>query len=606
MIAARRRPLRCIEYGTLIYLALTGAGCHRRIHQQLPGALVACSVEPAVVDADTPVKVSIVPQGFPSRSILSYAYTVGAGKLEGSGKVVTVDTAGLAPGTYTVSVQVMDNGKDKDFRTANCKTEFSIKEPPKHPPVLSVAISPSSVRAGDRAKVTASGRSPNSRPLSYNCAASAGQLVGSGPEYTLETAGLPESNVTVNCTVSDDRELTATASAGLHISVPAPAPVAKAFGTLEVKGDATGPGRLDDKTQLDRFADFLTQNPDNKAVVVGYATEKELSLTDSKAPSLSAQRAVNAKNYLVRERGIDPRRVEVRSATGSKRTELWNVPAGATLSLEGAAPVDEHAIEAVHRVPLEGPVTITPVGALAQSFSDYINAKVAIAKQGQMDLIPPPSAVFAGDTFPLSAVITRPAEGQSMTAIAGQTGESEPPAVSGGQGVTGRNSVTKTPVNQISALLRVDDKMHVALKSETPGICTAPKDDDSSQQMDFRLPESGGSATWQWDIKASDKGDCVLKAFAYLVYCNPQVADCNQHPDRVPVLSKTMTVTIGVAQEAPWYARLAKAVFSAIQAHWTAILVFLLPGGAGYAAWQKWGRRGGSNRRKERTKNTRL
>ena len=48
-------------------------------------------------------------------------------------------------------------------------------------------------------------------------------------------------------------------------------------------------------------------------------------------PNLAAQRAVNTKDYLVKEKGIDASRISVRTdSTGTNEVDNYLVPAGAS------------------------------------------------------------------------------------------------------------------------------------------------------------------------------------------------------------------------------------------------------------------------------------
>jgi hypothetical protein len=309
------------------------------------------------VDAGAPVQISVTPGGFMPKRTLDYAYTSTGGKVSGTGMTSTVDTTGLAPGSYTVSAKVMDNGKGKHQQMASCTASFSVNQPPPmNPPVLSVSANPASVKAGDSSTITAVGSSPDNRPLSYTCTPSAGRLTGNGPTYTLETAGVPDSVVGVNCTVSDDRNLTASASTSVKVNVPM-APKATKFGSIEFARDTKRPTRVDNeaKGELDRYADALAASPDSKGVVVGYATAKENAVKkgSKQAPDFAAKRAVNTKEYVTREKGIDPARIEARSGQGEQTTDLWIVPAGATFPQAGTMAVDEAKVKAVPRVGLK-------------------------------------------------------------------------------------------------------------------------------------------------------------------------------------------------------------------------------------------------------------
>ena len=63
--------------------------------------------------------------------------------------------------------------------------------------------------------------------------------------------------------------------------------------------------------------------------------------------NLAAQRAYNAKQYLVIDKGIDASRIELRtSSADAPNTEIWLVPTGASFTGEGTTVIDESAITA--------------------------------------------------------------------------------------------------------------------------------------------------------------------------------------------------------------------------------------------------------------------
>ncbi len=70
---------------------------------------------------------------------------------------------------------------------------------------------------------------------------------------------------------------------------------------------------------------------------------------------LAAQRAVNTKDYLVSEKGIDPSRISVATRpTDSQQVENYLVPSGADSSADvtGTTPVDESMVKPQKRTPL--------------------------------------------------------------------------------------------------------------------------------------------------------------------------------------------------------------------------------------------------------------
>jgi hypothetical protein len=114
------------------------------------------------------------------------------------------------------------------------------------------------------------------------------------------------------------------------------------------------------KACLDQVAVNLQNQADAKVVIVGEST------ADEKAPkkgrhhhdeveNLAAQRAVNTKEYLVTDKGIDASRIAVvTGSTDGQTVEDYLVPAGATFTndVQGTTPVDETAVKPQVRKPL--------------------------------------------------------------------------------------------------------------------------------------------------------------------------------------------------------------------------------------------------------------
>ena len=64
-------------------------------------------------------------------------------------------------------------------------------------------------------------------------------------------------------------------------------------------------------------------------------------------PKLAAQRAVNTKDYLVKEKGIDASRIQVRTGTeAGKQVQNYLVPAGANFDsdVQGTTQVNEDSV----------------------------------------------------------------------------------------------------------------------------------------------------------------------------------------------------------------------------------------------------------------------
>ena len=72
----------------------------------------------------------------------------------------------------------------------------------------------------------------------------------------------------------------------------------------------------------------------------------------NKKPTAAAARAVNTKDYLVTEKGIDASRIMVYTGTDDAQTVTTTlIPAGAANPVASDTPVDESAVKAVPRTP---------------------------------------------------------------------------------------------------------------------------------------------------------------------------------------------------------------------------------------------------------------
>jgi outer membrane protein OmpA-like peptidoglycan-associated protein len=296
-----------------------------------------CSINPNTIMAGEPVTVTTTANNIPKGHSVTYNFTTTGGKATQKDNTVAIDTTGLAPGRYTVNSTVTDR-KAKKGGTATCSASFSVQAPPKHPPAISCSANPTTVQAGTPSTITATGQSPDNRPLTYNFTASGGRITPSGTQATLDTAGAPAGPITVTCTATDDRGLNASSTAAVNVEVPPPPPTASKLNQIEFKNKKL-PARVDNEAKaiLDDVALRLQREPDAKAVVIGNFEPNEKN-----GQKIAQQRAVNTKAYLTQEKGIDPGRIEVRTGSGGARTaEIYLVPAGATFNVEGTQAFDE-------------------------------------------------------------------------------------------------------------------------------------------------------------------------------------------------------------------------------------------------------------------------
>ena len=293
------------------------------IEEPIPPS-ASCSAEPTEVMAGEPVRVTATGANFAKGATLVYSWNSTGGKVTGAEGAGTVDTTGLAPGSYTVTARVSDNKK----KSAECSASFAVKEPPRNPPQISCSANPTTVQSGEASTITCSCGSPDGRPVSIaGWSSSGGRLSGSGASATLDTAGSPAGSITVSATCTDDRGLSDSTRTMVNVTVPPAPPQAEKMSECAFPNKVK-PGRVDNtcKAVLDDVALRLQRDADSRAVIVGQADADE-----KKAAALAMQRADNTKAHLVKEKGIDASRIETRAGSeGGKRVEIVIVPPGAT------------------------------------------------------------------------------------------------------------------------------------------------------------------------------------------------------------------------------------------------------------------------------------
>jgi outer membrane protein OmpA-like peptidoglycan-associated protein len=310
-----------------------------------PPVTYACSVSPTTVFPGDPITVTGTAANLNPKKTATYSWTADGGTISGTSSTANIDTKTANPGTYTVKGHVTEGLKPG--QSADCSASYTVKA--FEPPTISCSASPSTVAPGDSATITATANSPQNRPLTYSYSSSAGTATGSTPTATLSTAGAAPGTITVTCNVVDDKGQTASSTTTVTVNAPPPppAPETSALCSVSFERDAKRPARVDNEAKacLDDIALKLQSASDAKLAVVGDADSAE-----KKGPELAAERAVNAKDYLVTEKGIDASRISVYTGSENGKTVTTTlIPAGATLSTSGLTPVDESAVKAKPR-----------------------------------------------------------------------------------------------------------------------------------------------------------------------------------------------------------------------------------------------------------------
>jgi hypothetical protein len=337
-----------------------------------PPVMYHCSAAPSVVFAGDPVTVTGVAFNLNPKKTPVYTWTTDGGVISGKSNVANVNTTTAAPGTYTVRGHVSEGVKPGQM--ADCSAQFKVRA--FDPPTISCSANPSSVNPGDSSTITASAVSPQNRPLTYSYNATAGSISGITPSATLSTTGASPGPITVTCNVADDKGHNTSATTSVTVIAPPPpppppAPVASSLCPVSFERDAVRPTRVDNEAKacLDDVALGLQRSSDAKLALVGNEDAKEQAAEAKEAkrtaklkhhvakPSDAAERAVNTKEYLVTDKGIDPSRILVYTGTDDGKTVTTTlIPAGAVNPVASDTLVDESAVKAVPRTAPAKPV----------------------------------------------------------------------------------------------------------------------------------------------------------------------------------------------------------------------------------------------------------
>ncbi|MEO6815847.1 MAG: hypothetical protein ABI177_04040 [Edaphobacter sp.] len=307
-----------------------------------PPVTYSCAVSPAQGYPGDPLTVTGTALNLNPKKTATYNWTADGGTITGTSNVANIDTKNAAPGTYTAKGHIAEGNKPGQM--ADCSAQYTVEA--FQPPTISCSANPSSVNPGDSATITAEGVSPQNRPLTYSYSATEGSVSGNGNTATLSTAGAAPGTITVTCNVVDDKGQTATSTTSVTIAAPPPppAPMASNLCSVNFERDKRRPVRVDNegKACLDDVSLKLQQSSDAKLALVGNAAS-----TEKHGEHLASERAINTKDYLVKEKGIDASRISVYTGTQDGKTVTTTlIPAGATMDSTGITAVDESAMMA--------------------------------------------------------------------------------------------------------------------------------------------------------------------------------------------------------------------------------------------------------------------
>ena len=363
-----KRLLKSALVALPLSLAFLPMGCKKP-----PPITLSCNASAPAIYPGDPLTVTATAGSVDPKKNTNVLYSWSGTGVTGAGNTATVATGSLDPGNYTAKAEVKEGKKGKEGlkpgQSAQCEANYTVKA--FEPPTISCSSSPTQIQPGGTATVTAQALSPQNRPLTYSYSASAGAITGSGTTAAFSSAGAPTGAVGITCSVADDKGHTVTANTTVTVLAPPPPPPpphAQALCSISFGNDTKRPTRVDNEAKacLDQVALGLKQQPDAKAVIVAdsNAKEKDTEAKEQKRAAhnkrikvedFAAQRAVNAKDYLVTDQGIDASRIATMTGMGDDQSARnYLVPAGATFAndVQGTMPVNETEVKPQERKPL--------------------------------------------------------------------------------------------------------------------------------------------------------------------------------------------------------------------------------------------------------------
>ncbi len=303
--------------------------------------IYGCSANPIDVYPGELVTVTGSTVGLKSKRVPTYTWATKGGTLTSNANVATIDTTGLEAGQYDVIGRITTGPRPGE--QSYCSAPFNVKA--YTAPTIACTASTTSALAGATVEIDCTARSEQNRPLTYKFTTTAGQLDIHENVAKLSTAGLPAGNITVTGTVKDDKGKSASTTVLIVITAP-PAPKVEVIKptslcTISYSRDLKRPARVDNEAKgcLDDIALTLTRSADAKLVIVGNSSPLE-------KPEIAAERALNERQYLTVEKGIDPARISVRvGETSGQTVKNYLVPVGATFAEPNTQRFDETRIK---------------------------------------------------------------------------------------------------------------------------------------------------------------------------------------------------------------------------------------------------------------------
>lgn len=291
-----------------------------------PQISATCTINPSALMVGEPATATALASNFNPRHTLNYTWHSTGGQITGNADTATIQTNGVAGGSYEVTASISDPGMKQDGE-ASCMTTFTVKEPPRNPPVASCSANPMTVPSGTPSTVSCTCTSPDGVPVTVSgWTASGGSVSSSGSNAeTLDTTGVSPGTIAVTANCTDSRGLVAPATAEIMVESPPPSPEflklesrlvlhSIYFPTAQPRVTNPEGGLLESQRQTlislaDDFKKYLESKPDAHLTLEGHADQRA-SVEYNQA--LSERRVERVKSFLV-ERGIPAGNLETKA-----------------------------------------------------------------------------------------------------------------------------------------------------------------------------------------------------------------------------------------------------------------------------------------------------
>jgi outer membrane protein OmpA-like peptidoglycan-associated protein len=282
-----------------------------------PPVSASCTINPSEVMVGEPATATAAASNYNPKHTLNYTWSSTGGQVTGKDNTASINTNGVAGGRYTVTAQISDPRRRKGGE-ASCMASFTVKEPPKNPPVVSCSADPSTVQAGTSSTISCTCTSPDNVPVTVGgWTASGGSVSGSGGNTAgLNTSGASPGSITVSASCTDSRGLNTPATAQVMVENPPPSPEflklearlalhSIYFATDQPRVTNPNGGLLESQQQTlislaEDFKKYLETKPDAHLTLGGHA-DPRASVAYNQA--LSERRVERTKRFLI-EHGV--------------------------------------------------------------------------------------------------------------------------------------------------------------------------------------------------------------------------------------------------------------------------------------------------------------